>query len=24
MPALLFQGKEANDVADFVATVAGH
>jgi len=24
MPALLFQGKEAEDVADFVAAVAGH
>jgi mono/diheme cytochrome c family protein len=24
MPALLFQGKEAEDVANFVATVAGH
>jgi cytochrome c551 len=24
MPALLYQGKEAEDVADFVATVAGH
>jgi mono/diheme cytochrome c family protein len=24
MPALLYQGKEAEDVADFVAAVAGH
>jgi len=24
MPALLYQGKEAEEVADFVATVAGH
>jgi mono/diheme cytochrome c family protein len=24
MPALLFEGKEAEDVADFVAAVAGH
>ena len=24
MPALLFQGKEAEDVANYVATVAGH
>lgn len=24
MPALLYQGREAEDVADFVATVAGH
>ncbi len=24
MPALLYQGKEATDVADFVAAVAGH
>jgi mono/diheme cytochrome c family protein len=24
MPALLYQGKEAQDVADFVAAVAGH
>ncbi len=24
MPALLYQGKEAEQVADFVAAVAGH
>jgi hypothetical protein len=24
MPALLYQGKEAEDVASFVAAVAGH
>jgi mono/diheme cytochrome c family protein len=24
MPALLYEGREAEDVADFVATVAGH
>jgi hypothetical protein len=24
MPALLYQGKEAEEVADFVAAVAGH
>ncbi len=24
MPALLYQGKEAEDVAEFVAAVAGH
>ena len=24
MPALLFQGKEAEDVANYVAAVAGH
>jgi hypothetical protein len=24
MPALLYQGRDAEDVANFVATVAGH